>query len=306
MLHLVFDRARRTVIVLFAVTLLTFLLARVTGDPTTLLLPPDAPKEMEIELREELGLDKPLYVQYGLLIGNVIQGDLGESYVSERSVSQIIFERFPATLELAGAGIALTFSIGIPLGILAALNRGRAPDVLVRLCAAISQATPSFWLALLLILVFGVWLEWVPFYGRRSATNLILPTIALSAFPLAGVIRFVRSGMLEVMSQDYILVARGKGLPERIVVLRHGLRSALIPVVAFSGIVIIANFLTGSLVVEVIFAWPGVGFLAFESVVRRDFPTLNGLVLIFACMYALGNFAVDIAYGYLDPLTRRN
>ena len=302
--RLTLQRACRTVIVVLVVTVFTFSLARVTGDPAELLVPAYAPPEAVEILRKDLGLDRPFHVQYGLFLRDVVRGDLGRSHGTDQKVADMFLDRFPATLQLAGAGIAFTFILGVPLGLLAALYRGSVIDLLVRGFAALAQSTPSFWLAILLVMIFGVWLRWLPFFGKESPSNLILPMIALAVFPMAGVIRFVRSGMLEVVGQDYVRTARAKGLHERIVIIRHALRNALIPVVTYSGIVIVTYFLTGSLVIEVVFAWPGIGQLAFDSAIQRDFPTLMGLVLIFASMFALANFVVDMLYGFLDPRIR--
>ena len=257
-------------------------------------------------MEERIGLNKPLYVQYWRFLSDAATGNFGRSLqYGDTSVAELFNERLPATLQLAGAAMLITFGLGIPLGIGAALTRGGWLDVVFRWFAAIAQATPSFWLAFVLIAVVGVWLKWLPFAGREGPESVILPAIAVAMFPFAGVMRLTRSGMLEVLGEEYIFFARAKGLSERWVILRHALRNALIPVVTFSGIIIVSNFLVGSLAVEVVFSWPGVGRLAFESVVLRDFPTLQGLTLIFATMFVVANLLVDISYALLDPRIRR-
>ena len=298
------QRAWQSLVVLFVVTILVFALGRISGDPVLLLLPIDYTKEQESELREDLGLNESLPYQYWLFLGRVLKGDLGRSFVNNRPVADLIWERVPATLELTGVAMGIVAFAGIPLGIVAALNRGGVIDLVARWFSALAQAAPSFWLAFVLIAIFGVWLRWLPFVGRQEATSVILPAIAVAMFPLAGVARLTRSGMLEVLEDEYIFFARAKGLRERVVVLKHALRNALIPVVTFSGI-ILGNFLVGSLSVEVVFAWPGVGYLAWQSVIVRDYPTVQGLVLVFAAIYVIANLAVDISYAFLDPRIRR-
>ena len=298
------QRAWQSLVVLFVVTILVFALGRISGDPVLLLLPIDYTKEQESELREDLGLNESLPYQYWLFLGRVLKGDLGRSFVNNRPVADLIWERVPATLELTGVAMGIVAFAGIPLGIVAALNRGGVIDLVARWFSALAQAAPGFWLAFVLIAIFGVWLRWLPFVGRQEATSVILPAIAVAMFPLAGVARLTRSGMLEVLEDEYIFFARAKGLRERVVVLKHALRNALIPVVTFSGI-ILGNFLVGSLSVEVVFAWPGVGYLAWQSVIVRDYPTVQGLVLVFAAIYVIANLAVDISYAFLDPRIRR-
>ena len=305
MLRFVLQRIWQSLVVLVVVTLLVFLLGRISGNPARLLLPIDATQEQVLALEEDLGLHKPLHYQYGLFLGRVLKGDLGRSYVNGRSVGELFWERFPATLELTGVAMAIVIFAGIPLGVGAALNRGGVIDLVARWFSALAQATPSFWLAFVLIAIFGVWLRWLPFVGREEGMSVILPAIAVAMFPLAGVVRLTRSGLLEVLAEEYIFFARAKGLRERVVVLRHALRNALIPVVTFMGVIIVGNFLIGSLSVEVVFAWPGVGYLAWQSVIMRDFPTLQGLVLIFAVLFVIANLAVDVSYAFLDPRIRR-
>ena len=296
----------QAILVLLFASFAVFLLGRISGSPAALLLPVDATDDQVAQMEERIGLNKPLYVQYWRFVSDAATGDFGQALAyGNNSVAELFKERLPATLQLAGAAMLITFGLGIPLGIGAALTRGRWPDVVLRWFAAIAQATPSFWLAFVLIAVVGVWLKWLPFAGREGPESVILPAIAVAMFPFAGVMRLTRSGMLEVLGEEYIFFARAKGLSERVVILRHALRNALIPVVTFSGIIVVSNFLVGSLAVEVVFSWPGVGRLAFESVVLRDFPTLQGLTLIFATMFVVANLLVDISYALLDPRIRR-
>ena len=299
-------RGLQAILVLIVASFAVFLLGRLSGSPAALMLPVDATEEQMRAFEIEIGLDKPLYVQYWRFASAAATGDFGHSLQwGSNPVSELFIERLPATLQLAGAAMLITFGLGIPLGIGAALTRGRWLDTVFRWFAAIAQATPSFWLAFLLIAVVGVWLGWLPFAGREGIQSVVLPAIAIAMYPFAGVMRLTRSGMLEVLGEEYVFFARAKGLSERLVILRHALRNALIPVVTFSGIIVVSNFLVGSLAVEVVFAWPGVGRLAYESVVLRDFPTLQGLTLIFATMFIVANLIVDISYALLDPRIRR-
>ena len=289
---------------LVALSVIVFVMGRVTGSPVDLLLPVEATPEQVKQLEQDLGLNESWFKQYIIFAGRTLRGDLGRSVLNKQPVVDQFAERFPATLELGIAGAVIVFGAGIPLGVLAALNHGRLLDMVVRFFAALAQALPSFWLGLMLMLLFGVQLEVLPVAGRGGWEHTILPAVSLSMFSLAGVLRLTRSGMLEALGQDYVMFARSKGLSERVVVMAHVLRNALIPVVTFSGLVVVSTFLTGSVVIETIFAWPGVGYMAYLSVVNRDYPALQAVVLIFGGMFILANFLVDISYAVLDPRIR--
>ncbi len=298
------NRFLQSIAALLALSVFVFIMARISGSPADYLLPIDATPEEVEALEDELGLNEPQLYQYGLFLFNILKGNLGESVYNGRDVTTVFFERFPATLQLTLIGVGIVFIGGIGLGILSALHRGKWIDTVVRTFAAIAQATPSFWLALILMLVIGVRLEWLPVAGRGGWEHTIMPSFTMSLFALAGILRLTRSGMLDVLGQEYVTFARSKGLPERIVVIRHALRNALIPVATFGGIVMVSTFLAGSIVIESIFAWPGVGQLAYLATIDRDYPTLQGVTLIFGGMFIFANFLVDLSYFYLDPRIR--
>ena len=294
----------QALITLWGLSLAVFLLVRITGSPAELMLPETSSLEDRERLEEAMGLNESLVKQYGKFLVQAIQGDLGRSVRDGRPVVTHLRERFPATIELSIAGIVLVVTLGIPLGILAALKRNSLVDVAIRAWAAVGQAAPNFWVALILMHIISVQLGLLPVAGRGDWRHVILPAFVQSTFTLAGMLRLTRSGLLEVLRQDYVVVARAKGLPERIVLLRHAFRNSLIPLVTFSGLMLVTTFLNGSVVVETIFMWPGIGLLAYESVIFRDYPNLQGTVLAFGAMFVLANFLVDLSYGYLDPRIR--
>ena len=300
-------RGFQSLLTLFALSVIVFSLGRFTGSPVALLAPPTANQARLEQIERELGLDRPLHIQYGIYMAHTLQGDLGRSLSSDQPVWDLFKRRVPATMHLTVVGLGIILLLGVPLGVVAALNRGRVLDHVVRIFASFGQAAPTFWLGLILLTVFGVWLNILPPAGREGWAgwrHVIMPAFVLGAFPLAGVVRLVRSSMLQVISSDYIMVARSKGLSERVVIGRHALRNALLPTVTFMGIILVTHFLTGAVVVETIFAWPGVGALAFESVVLRDFPVLQAMVLISGAWFVLASFVVDISYRILDPRVR--
>ena len=288
---------------LFALVVIVFTLTRMSGSPAALLLPGDATAQDVQELETRLGLREPVPVQFGRYLMAAMKGDLGTSLRTRRPVVDMFIERLPATLEVLLIGV-LIMSIGVPLGLVAALNRGSGIDLAVRLIASVGMSVPSFWLGTVLALVLGVWLRLLPVAGRSGWESAIMPAIALSMYAMAGVARLMRSSMLQILGQDYVFFARAKGLPERLVLLKHALRNALIPVVSFTSIVIVTQFLLGAVVIETVFAWPGVGYLAFQSLVQRDYPVLQGVVLLMGVVFILVNLAVDLLYGVLDPRIR--
>ena len=300
-------RGFQSLLTLFALSVIVFSLGRFTGSPVALLAPPTANQARLEQIERELGLDRPLHIQYGIYMAHTLRGDLGRSLSSDQPVWDLFKRRVPATMHLTVVGLGIILLLGVPLGVVAALNRGRVLDHVIRIFASFGQAAPTFWLGLILLTVFGVWLNLLPPAGREGWAgwrHVIMPAFVLGAFPLAGVVRLVRSSMLQVISSDYIMVARSKGLSERVVIGRHALRNALLPTVTFMGIILVTHFLTGAVVVETIFAWPGVGALAFESVVLRDFPVLQAMVLISGAWFVLASFVVDISYRFLDPRVR--
>jgi len=279
---------------------LTFFLGRFTGDPVAMMLPQTATIEDYERMRAALGLDQPLPVQFMVYIGDVLQGDLGTSIVFRRSAVDIVWERIPATLELGLPALITSIMLGIPLGIITALNRDQWFDRLVMGLSLAGQSLPSFFVGILLILFFGVQLGWTPTFGRETAAHYILPTITLTIYPLAFIIRLTRSSILEILNENYIKTAHAKGLPSRRVIYTHALRNALIPVVTVVGLQV-AAILSGSAIVETVFAWPGIGSLAVQSIGGRDFPIIQTIVLITAAAFSIANLFVDLVYAVIDP-----
>lgn len=300
MLFFLSKRFLQAALVLIGVSFSTFIVAHMTGDPVELMARENASVEDKQQLREFLGLDKPLSEQYLTFVGNALQGDLGYSFVQRAKVTELIAERLPATLELAAAGFLLALLISVPLGIIIALNRNTVWDVVVTALAMIGQAAPGFWIGLMLIVLFAVELKILPVSGYGGGVYLILPAITLALQSAARLTRLVRASMLEVLGADYIRTARSKGLRERTVLFIHAFRSAMIPVVTMAGLEL-AELVSGAFITETIFAWPGVGRLAVNAVYQRDFPVIQGVVLMAAAFFVLINFLVDMLYVVIDP-----
>ena len=281
--------------------MIVFGLGRITGDPTSVLLPFDATEQERLELRADLGLDRPIHVQYGTFINNAFHGDFGESIKWDGYSSMgIVIKRLPATLKLAAVAMIVAVAISLPVGIISAVKRDTIFDYVGKIIALFGQSLPAFWLGLVLMWVFAVQLDWVPTSGRTGGTSYFLPAISIGWFLVAALMRLVRSSMLEVMDSEYIKMARVKGLSEAKVVWKHGLRNASIAPLTFFGI-IFGNLLVGSVSIETVYAWPGVGLLAFEAVLARAFPVMQAVVVIFAANYISMNLVVDVLYAYLDP-----
>ena len=296
-------RLLQALITLVILSLAVFLSVQLTGDPALYLLGPESPDADYEQLKKNMGLDKPLVVQYGLFLSKVVRLDFGESHISKLPASKELFERFPATLQLAGAAFFLSMVVGIPLGILSAVKRDSIFDNLGKFFAVAGIAAPSFWLAIMLILLFGASLGWLPTFGRGGLDHLILPAFVLSWSSMAGVLRLSRSSMLEVMDSEYVKFARIKGLAERLVIYKHALKNACIPVLTFSGLTL-AGLLNGSVAIEVIFAWPGIGRLMLQGINQRDFPIVQATVLAAGFFYIITALAVDILYAYVNPRIR--
>ena len=296
-------RIFQAIVTIWILSVAVFLSVHITGDPAIYLLGPDDElREYEI-LKKRMGLDKPLYVQYGLFLSRAVRADFGESHIMGRSARQLLFERLPATLQLAGAAFVLTVVAGIPLGILSAVKRDTPLDVAGKFFAVLGIAAPSFWIAIMLVLVFGAILGWLPTYGRGSISHFILPAFVLSWHSMAGVLRLARSSMLEVLDSEYVKFARIKGLSERMVIYKHALKNAVIPVLTFSGLTL-AGLLNGSVVIEVVFAWPGIGRLMLQGIKSRDFPVVQATVLTAGFFYIITALLVDILYAYVNPRIR--
>jgi ABC-type dipeptide/oligopeptide/nickel transport system permease component len=296
-------RMAQAVVVVLIVSFTVFLLARATGDPTNLLLPLDAPEVQKQEYRERWGLDEPLFVQFGQWLVNVAGGDLGTSFRARTPVLDLLMERLPRSFYLAACALAVAAFVGITTGVVAALKRGTWIDRLFRFIAIIGQGVPAFWLALLLQAVFAVRLPIFPVGGAEHPLAVVLPAVTLGWFISAGIMRLVRSGMLGALTSDYVLLARSKGVSEWFVVLKHGLRNALVAPITFLGVYI--GILIGSaVVVEVIYAWPGIGSLAYQAVLYRDFPTLQAVILVVTVIIVLSSLLIDLLYALIDPRIR--
>lgn len=286
---------------LLGITILVFVLVRVSGDPVTLMLPEDATQEQITQLRTHLGLDKPIFQQYVHYLGQLLQGDFGESFrYSSRPVLPLVLERLPATLQLTAAAIGIAILISFPAGLIAALNRNRWPDTISTLLATLGEAMPNFWLGIMLILFFAVNLEWLPVSGRGSAANLVLPAFALGASSAALLTRLMRTSLLEVLNQDYIRTAHAKGVAPRTVLFKHALRNASISYITVLGIQFVA-LMAGAVVTEQVFAWPGVGLLAIQAINSRDMAVVQAVVIIVAAIVMLVNLAIDLLYTLVDP-----
>lgn len=296
-------RLAQAVVVLVLLTVIVFAISRLSGSPVDLLLPQGAGPQQRAVLTRDLGLDKPLPVQYGTFVWNAVQGDFGRSVRFQAPAMQLVLDRLPATIELAFAALGLAVLIGIPLGTLAALRNGRLSDYAATTVLALGQASPSFWIGILLILAFGVKLQWLPFAGNQGIDSLILPAITLSIVPLVNIARVTRSSVLGVLPQDYVRTAEAKGLRRHTVVLRHIVRNGLIPVVTVGGIVL-GQALSGAVITEQIFAWPGIGSLAIQAIEARDYAVVQAVTLITAVFVIALNLLVDFSYFALDPRIR--
>ncbi|HCL25108.1 MAG TPA: ABC transporter permease [Dehalococcoidia bacterium] len=298
--------ARRLVlafVTLLCVSLVIFIMSRVSGDPRHIYLDDYSTQEDWDRMGEVLGLDKPYYQQYGLFLKDALRGDLGESVREARPVIEVVWERLPATLMLGSVAFALSLIIGVPLGILSAIRRGTFLDAFGKLVALIGQSAPPFWLGIMLMFLFAVKLGWLPPYGKQDWNSIILPAVTLGWYYAAANLRLVRSAMLDVLDSEYIKLARAKGVNSKSVILKHAFRNALIPPLTFAGVTLGA-LVTGSLVVETVFAWPGLGRLAIEALFAFDYPLLQGVVITFTLLYVSAAFIVDVMYAYVDPRIR--
>jgi len=287
--------------ILFGVTLIVFLVLKfVPGDPAQMAAGPDATREEVENVRRALGLDKPLHVQYVTFLWNAMHGDFGRSLRTRRIVLEEVGERFPYTVLLALAATLVSLVVGIPAGIISAVKRYSIWDNLSMVGALLGVSLPGFWLGLMLMLAFSVQLGWFPTSGAESPRHLVLPAVTLGLGSAAMVARQTRSAMLDVLNQEYIRTARAKGLHEQAVIMRHGLKNALIPVVTVVGLQMGA-MLAGTVLIEMVFAWPGIGRLLIQSIGYRDFPMVQACILLLATTFVLINLAVDVLYVYLDP-----
>lgn len=297
------SRLLQAAIATFGVVTLVFFVMHLSGDPTLLLAPEGASAEQIAQLRHLLGFDQPLYVQYLGYLGTLAQGDLGQSLVQRLPVSLILFSRLPYTLALAAGSLAVALAIGIPAGIAMAVWRGGIVEKLLSAFVLAGQSLPTFWSGVLLILLFGVILRWLPTSGADGLSSLIMPSVALGAVAMSTFARMTRISVLDELGRDYVNAARARGLPMRSVVLRHVLRNAAIPVITITALEI-GNLLAGAVIVETVFAWPGIGQLAMQSIQARDFLVVQAIVLFVSLTYIALNLLADLAYTIVDPRIR--
>jgi peptide/nickel transport system permease protein len=290
---------------LLGVTCVAFFLVSLSGDPAFILLTPEAGEAQRAEFRRMYGLDQPLVVQYARYIAHVARGDFGRSFALERPALEVVLDRVPATLELTCAAVLLAILVGIPAGVIAATHEGRWFDRAVMAVVLVGQSVPTFWLGLLMIRIFAVNLHWLPVSGRGTWRELIMPAVALSLWLMALLARLTRSEMLESLAQDYVRTARAKGLSEGGVTVRHALGNALLPIVTLIGLQI-GTLLGGAVITETVFAWPGIGTLVFDAILRKDYPVVLAVVQMVAAAFVTINMSLDLLYGYLDPRLRRS
>jgi peptide/nickel transport system permease protein len=293
----------QSVLALLVLSMIIFLMSRLTGDPVLLMLPDDATQEDIAQLRQALGLERPLPVQYWAFISKAVQGDFGRSIKGQMPVMDMIAERLPNSIKLALVALCIAVLLAFPLGVLAAVKKDTALDRLANIVAILGQSLPQFWVGIVLIQIFAVRLRWLPVAGVGSPAHYVMPAFTLGWFVVAGMMRLLRSSMLDVLGSEFVKMARIKGIAERQVIWKHALRNALIPVLTF-GAIYLSILVTGAILVETVFAWPGVGQLIYQGIVFRDFPVVQAVVLLTACIVITVNLLVDIAYAYVDPRIR--
>lgn len=305
MLGYVASRLLYALAVVFGVSVAVFFLIRIGGDPSALFLPPEASLEQIADFRHAMGFDRPLILQYFEFLTRAVQGDFGQSLRYQQPAMQLVLERMPATLQLSGTALLLSVLIAVPLAITAATHRGTIIDRTGLVVSLVGQSFPTFWLAIMLILVFSEKLHWLPPSGRNGWQTLVMPSIALAAYSTAIITRLLRSSMIEVLQSDYVRTARGKGLANGKIVFKHALRNAAIPTLTVIGLQVGA-LLGGAVITEEIFAYPGVGRLAIQAIANRDFTVIQAFVLLMAVLIVAINLAVDLCYGLLDPRLRKS
>jgi peptide/nickel transport system permease protein len=288
---------------LLLLSLTIFFFVRVTGDPAALLVEPGASEADIAAIHHQFGLDRPIWVQYALFMASLLQGDLGQSFYYRTPVFELYLARLPNSLLLAAVAMAFSLLIGIPSGILASVRVGRFWDSAGKVFALLGLSLPSFWVGLVMILFFSVYLGWLPSSGSGTPWHVIMPAFALGWYFAASHMRLTRSSMLEVLGSEYVKLARLKGLPQSLVIAKHAFKNALIPVLTLAGINLVI-MISVSIVVETVFAWPGVGRLLYEGITFRDFPVVQGVVLMLGCMTVVANLVVDILYAVIDPRIR--
>jgi peptide/nickel transport system permease protein len=302
-LGFVAPRLLRALVAVWLVSTVVFIVMRLSGDPAPLLLPPDAPHSEIMRVRAELGLDRPLPVQYGVFFGNLVRGDFGRSIHFREPALRVVLGYLPATLELGLTAFALAALVALPVGVVSAMQRNSWIDHAVMGAALVGQAAPTFFLGILFILVVSLQWGWLPTSGRGGWQHLVLPAATLGAFAMASIARLTRSAVLEVLGADYIRTARAKGMSEALVVAKHTLKNAALPIVTITALQF-GTLLGGAVVTETVFSWPGMGRLAVQSIYNRDYPVVQCVVFVSALVFIVVNFCVDVAYGILDPRIR--
>ena len=304
MQRFIIRRVSQGLLAIVVISMVVFALARVTGDPTQVLLPDEASEEQILQTQIEWGLDKPLHIQYLVYVKRMARGDLGTSFKwANTPALELILERFPATLQLSGFALLISGLLAFPIGVMVAVKKDTGIDYAGKIFAILGQSAPSFAIGLILMWVFAVQLGWFPTSGRGGLSHMILPGVALGYFNVAALMRLTRSSMLDVLDTEYVKLARIKGVSERRVIWKHSFRNALIvPLTYFS--LIGAVLITGSVVTETVFAWPGLGALVIEAILARDFAVVQAVVLLFAFAFVSINIMVDILYAYVDPRIR--
>ena len=305
MRKLILRKLAAIVVVLFGLTILVFSLSHATGDPRYLYMTQytrTSSEDWEAQ-GKAMGLDKPLIVQYLIWVGNAARGDFGNSVYYQRNSLEMILEAFPATLQLSGISFLFAVLLGIPLGVLSAVKRSTIWDYLGRSFALLGQSVPPFWIAIVLVLVFSVQLDWLPTSRRGDWQHYVLPIATLGWLPAAGLLRLTRSSMLEVMDSEFVKLARAKGVNSNAIVWKHAFRNALIAPLTFA-MILLAGFMNGTVVIETVFAWPGIGRLAVNAALNTDFPLVTGLALVFGFFFLFASLCADVMYGILDPRIR--
>jgi peptide/nickel transport system permease protein len=295
------QRGLQSVLALWVMSIVVFSLARISGNPLDVMLPLEAGPEEYAVVAHHWGLDKPLYVQYLVFVRNALRGDFGNSWLWQGyTVMSLVRDRLPATLELAGLALAISVLIALPIGVMAAVMKDTPIDSVAKIIALLGQSLPAFWLGIVLMWIFAVQLGWLPPSGRGGIKSLLLPAITLGWFQVAAMMRLVRSAMLEVLDSEFVKLARIKGLPEWKVVWKHCLRNAAIAPLTYFGITA-GVLMTGSVVTETVFSWPGIGLLIVDAVRARDYHVVQAVIIIFAAIFIAANLVVDLLYAYLDP-----
>ena len=296
-------RLGQSLLTVFVVLAIVFVVARLSGDPVTLFAPPEARKEDIDNLKEQLGLTQPLPVQFVHFLSEAARGDFGNSFRTNQPAMREVLERVPNTLQLSIAALLISIFIAVPAGMLSAIDKGGLFDRFGKVIALLGQAMPNFWLGLLLIFFFGVRLHWLPTGGKGGINHIILPALTLGSFTMAALMRLTRSAMLNVLDSEYVTMARAKGVPESVIVFKHAFRNALLPVVTILGLQA-GRLVAGSVIVETIFAWPGMGRLSIQAINSSDYPVVQAAILLTSASIVLANLGVDLLYAFIDPRIR--